>query len=267
MPPKTATLIRTLPRPLRSVLERLSGDDVLLLSAGVGFYALISLAPLVIVTFWAIGLIVGDGGVQRFADQMGKAAPKEMGIDALFEQVARRGTSQGVLALLTALWPASAYGSGLARAFERLSPGSKHAAGIRGRAFVLALLLPVFAIGGLGAAYLGTTLLEDGTLATAAGWALALALGFAVTGGAVALMYRVLPPRPLAASVVVRQAAIVAAGIALLSVGFVVFLSVGANFKDHYATSGIATVVLIGLWLFLSNALVLAGYRAALGRG
>jgi uncharacterized BrkB/YihY/UPF0761 family membrane protein len=37
-----------------------------------------------------------------------------------------------------------------------------------------------------------------------------------------------------------------------------------ANFQDHYATSGLAGIVLLALWLFLSNALVLIGYRVAL---
>lgn len=261
------SLTQRIPKPVRALVERLRGDDVLLLSAGVGFYALISLAPLVIVTFWVISLIVGDDGVQRFSQQLGKAAPESMGIDSLFKTVAEKGASQGVLALLTALWPASAYGSGLARAFERLSPGTKKVQGLRGRAFVLALLLPVFAIGGLGAAYAGTAIVGEGVAAAILGWVLAMVLGFAVTGGVIAVMYRVLPPKPLDLGTILRQAAFVAGGVALLSVGFVVFLSVGANFKDHYATSGIASVVLVGFWLFFANALVLAGYRTALDRG
>jgi hypothetical protein len=35
-------------------------------------------------------------------------------------------------------------------------------------------------------------------------------------------------------------------------------------FEEHYATSGLAGLVLLALWLFLSNAMVLIGYRVAL---
>ncbi len=53
----------------------------------------------------------------------------------------------------------------------------------------------------------------------------------------------------------------------MLSLAFSIYLGVGANFKEHYATTGLAGVVLLGVWLFLSNVLVLAGYTVALERG
>jgi hypothetical protein len=50
----------------------------------------------------------------------------------------------------------------------------------------------------------------------------------------------------------------------VLSFGVILFLGLGANFQAHYATSGLAGLVLLAVWLFLSNALVLTGYRMAL---
>jgi hypothetical protein len=38
----------------------------------------------------------------------------------------------------------------------------------------------------------------------------------------------------------------------------------GTDFEHRYATSGLAAVVLLGVWLFLTNALILVGYQVAL---
>jgi hypothetical protein len=44
----------------------------------------------------------------------------------------------------------------------------------------------------------------------------------------------------------------------------VLYVILGANFQEHYATSGQAGLVLLAVWLFLANVLVLAAYRVAL---
>ncbi|MDP9341904.1 MAG: hypothetical protein M3Q23_07320 [Actinomycetota bacterium] len=48
------------------------------------------------------------------------------------------------------------------------------------------------------------------------------------------------------------------------ALAFAVVLNMGANFQEHYATSGIAVLVLLAAWLFLSNTLLLVGYKLAL---
>jgi uncharacterized BrkB/YihY/UPF0761 family membrane protein len=40
------------------------------------------------------------------------------------------------------------------------------------------------------------------------------------------------------------------------------YLIYGSDFEEHYATSALASVVLFGVWLYLSNALILLAYRA-----
>lgn len=42
------------------------------------------------------------------------------------------------------------------------------------------------------------------------------------------------------------------------------YVSLGANFEEHYATSGLAAMVLLAVWLFLSNVLMLASYRVVI---
>jgi uncharacterized BrkB/YihY/UPF0761 family membrane protein len=195
--------------------------------------------------------------------QLGRVAPEQMGLDRLLRQVAEAGTSVGVVALITSLWPASAYGSAVARALERLSPRKKTLEGVRGRGLALAYLLPLFVLGGLVGSYLGTTFLGDRGVLRILGWVLALVTGFAATAVTVALMYRILPPAPLEWRRLLRATSLVASGISVLSLLFTLFLTMGANFQEHYPSTAIALVVLAGLWLYLANALVLAGYRIA----
>lgn len=54
-----------------------------------------------------------------------------------------------------------------------------------------------------------------------------------------------------------------AVGVAVLSLVLVLYVNLGANFADHYVSSGLAAVVLTAVWLFLSNALLLVGFKAA----
>jgi YihY family inner membrane protein len=239
------------------------GHDILLLSAGVGFYGLLSLAPLVILAFWVISLLLGDESVRSFAQLLGRVAPEQMGLDRLLRQVAEAGTSVGVVALITSLWPATAYGSAIARALERLSPRKESLEGVRGRGLALAFLLPLFVLGGLVGSYLGTTFLGDQGALRILGWLLALMMGFAATAVSVALIYRILPPAPLRWRRLLWATSLSSFGISVLSLLFTLFLTLGADFREHYPSSAVALVVLVGLWLYLANALVLAGYRMA----
>jgi uncharacterized BrkB/YihY/UPF0761 family membrane protein len=49
-----------LPGRLREVLGEASDEDVLILSAGLAFYALVSVVPLTILVLWLTSLAAGD---------------------------------------------------------------------------------------------------------------------------------------------------------------------------------------------------------------
>jgi uncharacterized BrkB/YihY/UPF0761 family membrane protein len=55
-----------------------------------------------------------------------------------------------------------------------------------------------------------------------------------------------------------------ATGVSVLSLAFALYLTFGANFQERYASSGIAGIVFLAVWLFGSNAWLLLGYRVAL---
>jgi YihY family inner membrane protein len=248
---------------VREVLEKSRGQDILLFASGLSFYALVSVVPLCIFVIWITSLIVGDAQIRSFAHELKHVAPKNLDVGGFVQRVADLGTSLGVPALITALWPASSYGAGLRRAFDRLSAKKpKEAKGLKGRGLALIVLLPLFVLGSLLGSYAGTAVVGDALWERILGIALALLIGFAGTALGVALIYRIFPPERLPLRRILKGTLWSAATISLLSLGFTVFAD-NANFQQHYGTAGVAAIVLVGVWLFLANALLLVGYRIA----
>ncbi len=242
---------------------------MLLFASGLAFYALVSLVPLCIIVLWIVAAVLGDARVQRFAEELKRVAPEGLALDQALERVAELGTQLGIPAVAAALWPATAYGAGLARALQRLAPqpggeGKTKAKGIRGRILALFILLPLLAIGALAASYVGTQVLGETTAGAILGPVLALATGFLVAAAAIAAIFKIFPPEPLEGRQVLRGTVFTAAGISFLSLAFSLYLTLGADFQERYATSGVAAIVLVAVWLFGSNALLLVGYRMAL---
>lgn len=255
-----------LPGPVAGVVRRLRGEDVLLLSAGLAFYALVSVVPFAILVLWVVSLVTSDARVNEVADRLGGLVPPNLGVEGALRRVADLGARLGIGALVALLWPATAYGSGLRRSFDRLSSRpAEEGKGLRGRALALCLLgvVPALALAGLVATYLGTTILGDDPVDRVMGWLIALVLGFVASTLAVAAIYRLFGPRDLSGRAVVRGAAAAAGSISVVSLAYVVYLNVGADFERQYATSGLASVIFLALWLFLANALILVGFQVA----
>jgi len=257
-------LEKQLPRAARTVFERSRNQDILLFASGLSFYALVSVVPLAIFVIWMASLVVGEQRIHAFATELRHVAPKNLDMGGFVERVARLGTSLGVPALITALWPASSYGAGLRRAFDRIGPKKpKELKGLKGRGLALVVLLPVFVLGSLAGSYAGSALVGDTVWQKALGVALALLTGFVGTAIGVASIYRIFPPERMSLRRIVKGTIWSASTISLLSLAFTVFAST-ANFSQHYGTTGVAAIVLLGVWLFLANALLLVGYRIAL---
>lgn len=251
-----------LPERAERVVAGARDEDVLLYAGSLAFYALVSVAPLVIATMWVTSLFMADQEVKEAARTLGEVAPKSLGADKALERVAELGTSVGIAAFAGALWPASAYGAGLTRAFDAVSKSRKRRdlKGLKGRGLALVVILPLFVLGGLGGSYLGASVLDSGILRIV-GYFLALVGGFGGVALAATAIYLIFPPETPSLGAAARGGAIAAIGISLLSLIFTIYLGVGADFQKHYATSGIAGIVLLGVWLYASNALLLACYK------
>lgn len=247
------------------MFDYLRDEDVLMISAGLAFYALVSVAPLVIIALWVTSMLVGDGAVQRTGEELARLAPVKLGVDKAFVQVSKTGSDVGIWAVAAALWPATAYGAGLARAFNRVSDHTREMPGLKGRALAFPLMaaLQMVVLAVLAGVLMGPRLLGEGLAAKAGGWALTVVVGFVSIAAMTGLIYRVFATDSRSWTGIAQAAATVAAGISLLSMGYVVFLRTATNFEQRYASSGLAAVVLLAVWLFLANALLLVGYRLA----
>ncbi len=254
----------TLSGRLRGAVATARADDLFLYAAALAFYGLISIAPFVVVALWVTSLVVGPSQVHEVGDELARLAPPALGADRALENVAELGTTLGVAALIAALWPATAYGSALVRVLDRMG-GHRAAAGLRrrGSALLLVGLVPVLVLCGLVASYAGSAALGDSEAEIAVGLVIALLSGFGTAVAAVAVLYRVFPRSPPGWRATLAGALSAAAGISLLSAGYVAYLRLGANFERRYASDALAAVVLLGLWLFAANIALLAGYRVA----
>lgn len=264
----TAAVVDRLPAPVRDVVDRLREEDVLMLAAGLAFYALVSVAPLLVLSLRLAALVVGEDAMRRAGDTLAGVMPEKLGVDRAFTAMTRAGTGIGPTAVLAALWPATAYGAGLVRAFDRLTGCRREMKGLRGRALALLLLgvFPLFVLTTLGAVAVGPRVLGEGPAAEVGGWLIGLVLGMGMLTLFHALVYRVFAPDRPATPAVLKGALLSATAVTALSLVYALYLRFGADFEARYVTSGVAAVVLLAIWLFLANALLLVGYRAAVER-
>jgi membrane protein len=251
-------------RRARRAVATARAEDLFLYSAALAFYGLISVAPLVVVALWITSLVVGPTRIDQAAAELARLSPQALGADRALERVADVGTRLGLVAVVAAVWPATAYGSALVRVLDRLA-GDRDATGVRrrGAALLLVCFAPVLVLASLVASYAGASALGDTPVELFVGLAAALVYGFGATLVTVGFIYKVFPRTPLEWRSTIHGALIAAASISVLSVTYVAYLRLGANFERRYASDALAAVVLLGLWLFAANTALLIGYRAA----
>jgi membrane protein len=255
LPPTIGTLVRTARE-----------TEVLLFAGGLAFYGLISIAPFLVITFWIAGAVVGEDGLRELGENIDEMSPGGADASGAMDSLAGIGTGIGIGALVSALWPATAYGSGLVRAFDRISHHPKRSLqGARGRlkALLFVVLLPAFVLGALGASYVASNLLDDGFAFMVLGWVLSLVAGFVAGLVIISIIYAAFGPGRLPKMAVLQGASAAAGGLAVMSLGYVIYLGQGADFEERVAGSGMAAVVLLALWLYLANTILLTGYALA----
>lgn len=253
---------RRVPVRLSQLVRRIGDRDLLTSASSLAFYGLVSALPLLLITFALMAAVTGEQTLQRFADQVSRSGPE--GTGQFVDQLASNGGSLTLATLVFTLWPATAYGGGLRRTLVRSSDGDGGPVpGLRGRllGLGLVLVLPVLVLAGLPLMFFLSALSGDGPLATALGWTLALVAGTLVGTLLTTLLYHAFSPGDLGVRESLRGAALTAVIIGSFSLLFVIYLEVG-NTGDRFGGGTIAMVVLLGVWLFVANILLLAGYEA-----
>lgn len=252
-----------LPARVSRLVHRFADGEVLLSASSLAFYGLVSALPLLLIAFAFVEAVAGEDSLRSFADQVAAQGPEGSG--EFLGQLVDGGGTLTFVTLLFTIWPATAYGGGLRRALTRHSEGSESAAGVRGRLLGLGmvLVLPMVLLGGLPMMFLLSTLVGDGVVQTVFGWALALVAGMSVATALTAALYHAFSHEALPLRESLVGAAVTAAVTGVFSLGFVVYLQLGDT-EERFRGGVIAVVVLLGVWLFVANSLLLAGYEAVL---
>ena len=252
-----------LPDRLSRLARRFADGELLLSASSLAFYGLVSALPLLLIAFAFVEAVAGDDALRSFADQVAEQGPEGSG--QFLDQLVDNGGTFGFVTLLFTIWPATAYGGGLRRALSKHSEGAESGSGLRGRLLGLSmvLVLPVVVLAGIPMMFLLSTLLGDGLVETALGWLLALVAATLVGTALMTALYHAFSPRSLGLRQSLTGAGVTAALTAVYSLGFVVYLQLGDT-EDRFGGGVIAVVVLLGLWLFVANILLLAGYETVL---
>lgn len=252
------------PRGWKDVLARTFAeskqDQLVLLAAGVAFFALLAIVPGLFALVSVYGLVADPSDVQRHVGDLLGTAPTEVRnfIEQQLEQVT--GSSDGatgvaaVIGVLVALWSAS---SGMKHLIDALNAAYDEDEGrgflkVRGLSLALTIGAVLFVIVSVGVITIVPQVVP-GPLALLR-WPL-LGAGF-VAG--LAVLYRYGPSRDNAEWRWTTPGALVATALWLVASGaFSIYAGSFGSYNETYGSLG--GVVVVMLWLFLTAAAVLFG--------
>ena len=256
-------LERWLPTRAARIIAWARSDEALSTAGGLAFFGLVASIPALLIALWLAGSVVGFdpllSAVTRLTSSTGSSNSQGAEYARRIIDVAER---LGWGSILAAIWPATTYGAGLARAFDRLTPQRRRPLdGIRGRFLgaIVVAALPVVVLSSLALVVVapsGDAGLVIGTIGSGI-------LAFLVVAVITALLYHLFSPVDVGPGASARGGAVSSALTLAASLGFAIYLRLGGN-EQQYASSTVALVVLGGLWLYLVNAAVIIGYKAAL---
>jgi membrane protein len=252
---------------VRDVARATRGHDLPLYAAAVTFYATVGVVPLLLLALFLAGQVAGEAAVRDLADGLAGLLPTGLGAQGATRFLSSAGTMMTPLAALAALVPASLYGEGLVRAFDRLSTQVGRRRSTRGRlgSLVVVAASPVLLLGGLSAARGLTHVLGDGLLDRLLGVYFAFLVLWLTISPVLAYAYRALSPERPGRRALLWGAAGTGSFLAGTCLGFVLFLSLGIDLGGAYGgATHLATAVAAVGWLFVLHVLVLVGYVATL---
>jgi membrane protein len=247
-------------RTMKSVKE----DQVPLLSAGVAFYALLALFPLVIAAVSIYGLVADPKSVQdQIANLTKLLSPQtaELVGKQLLQVTSGAGGALGVatvVGILTALWSASSGMKALITGVNLAYDETETRKFLKLRGLALLFTLGAMVLMGVAlATIVGYPPIAD-TLLTVLRWLVAT-VRFLILGGllvvALAVVYRYAPDRD-------QPRWSWGSGIATLlwvlaTIGFALYANFFGNYNKTYGA--LAGIIILMFWLFISAFVVLVG--------
>ena len=250
-------------RTMKSIKE----DQVPLLSAGVAFYALLALFPLVIAAVSIYGLVADPKMVQdQIANLTKMLSPQTADLvgNQLVEVTKGAGGALGfamVLGILTALWSASSGMKALITGVNLAYDENETRKFLKLRGLAVLFTLGAMVLMGVAlASIVGYPPIAD-NLPTVLRWLVAI-VRFLILGGllvvALAVVYRYAPDRDEPRWSWVSWGSGIAALLwVLATIGFALYATFFGNYNKTYGA--LAGVIILMFWLFLSAFVVLVG--------
>ncbi len=256
----------------------LRGRDIPLGAAGLTFYAVVALVPLLVVACWLAGLLLGGSELRDLGASLAHTVGTRHDLDDAVRRLTDEGTSAQLPALIAAALISTLYGEGFARAFGRLARSDvgrstpprwrgRSLGALRGRLAAPLLVAASGVLVGAGlvlAAWLSSALGGDDK-ATVLGVYLAFLVCWAGATANVLLCYRVFGPLRPRFGALLWGAAGAGSWIAGSVLGFLLVLSLPIDLGQPFAGSdALGTAALLIFWLYFSHIAVLLGYAVAL---
>jgi membrane protein len=254
---------------LLRVKDEIKTDRLVLLAAGVAFYALLGIFPAIIAAITIWGLVADPAQIEATIEGFTDVMPAEAAdlLTAQMTQIA--GSSTGALSgtliasLLGALWAASSGTKGLMNAINAAYDEAQKRSFLRERGLALALTLGaiVFALVTIGLIAVLPPIVRAIGLGDAIETAVLLArwpLVLAALLAGLAVLYRYAPDRNEPQWRWLSWGA-GAAGLMWLiaSIGFSVYVQNFGNYDETYGTLG--AVIVLMMWFFITALCVLIG--------
>lgn len=253
----------------RDVRAAVRGHDLTLIAAGTTFYLAIAVVPMVLVAIRLASLLIGPERILHLGLELSHRLPSSLGADRVTRTMVQAGSHLTWGRVLLSLIPASLYGEGLRRAFQRLSP--QESSGVRtawkGRAIALALLTvsPLLTVAVLVAGTEITSRIGTGVGGTLLGGYLAFLCAWVLVSLTLVLLYRGLAPDRPGVRALLLGAFGTGSFVAGFLIGFAIFLQIPLQIGNAYGGfAGAGAVAVAGGWLLLLHALVLIGYSVTL---
>jgi membrane protein len=252
----------------KRVKDEVKQDQVPLLSAGVAFYAMLSLFPAIIAAVSIYGLVTNDPETIRGQiEQLTKLLSPETAT-ILTQQIEQITASAGgalglatVLGIATALWSASSGMKALITGINLAYGESESRKFVKLRGLALLLTLGAMLLMGIALVLIVAFPAVTNDWPTALRWTASilrwLVLGVLVVVG-LAVLYRFAPDRDNPRWSWVSWGSVVATVLwVLASLGFSFYVSAFGNYNKTYGA--LAGIVILLFWLFLSAFMVLLG--------
>ncbi len=266
----TRQLRRAASALIRGVGSRLRGRDVALAAAGLTFYALVAVIPLLLVALWLASLVLGDARMQSFGATLADTVGSRHGLGEALQHLVEAGVHARPAALVTSVLVAALYGEGFARALGRFraEPATQRRA-LRGRLAspLLIAATAVLVAGGLVLMRYLVDAIGSGAGERALGIWLAFVICWAGASLNCAVCFRVFGPSRVTGPRFWLGTAAAGSWIAGSALGFLGVLALPLSLGTPFAGStAIGAAVLLGFWLYLSHIAVLLGYAVSLAQ-